>query len=146
MRWITREHPRVDRVACPWLIQRFIDAAAEFVYVAADAVLAEAKARDATAFDVPGVHLGRKGSECSFDAFVHTYRLADDPALIHLARIVRAADTGRPDLAPEALGFEAILEGVRVIHFPNDQEQRAASVPIMEALYAYCRERAATSP
>ena len=138
MKWITREHPHVDRVACPWLIQRFVDPAAEFLYVSGDRVLAEAAAQQATPFDVAGVDLGHHGEECSFDAFVHKY-VDQDPAMARLARIVRGADTDRPDLAPEVNGFKAILEGLRALHYPNDQAQREASAPIMEALYAYCR-------
>jgi hypothetical protein len=141
VKWITREHPRVDRVACPWLVQRWIDPQAEFLYVAADRVLDEARRQGATPYDVKGVELGHHGAECSFDAFVHRYGLDRDPALAYMARIVRGADTEDKDLTPESRGVEALLEGVRAMHYPNDQRQREASVPILDALYAFCKAK-----
>jgi hypothetical protein len=141
VKWITREHPRVDRVACPWLVQRWIDPQAEFLYVAADRVLDEARRQGATPYDVKGVELGHHGAECSFDAFVHRYGLDRDPALAYMARIVRGADTEDKDLTPESRGVVALLEGVRAMHYPNDQRQREASVPILDALYAFCKAK-----
>ncbi|HEV8535457.1 MAG TPA: chromate resistance protein ChrB domain-containing protein [Candidatus Limnocylindria bacterium] len=142
MKWITREHPRVDRVACPWLIQRFVDGAAEFLYVPADRVIGEAERTGATPYDVSGVELGHHGAECSFDAFVHRYSLdRSDPAMAYLARVVRGADTADKSITPESIGLEAVLDGLRALHYPDDQAQREASVPVMDALYAYCRER-----
>jgi hypothetical protein len=141
MRWITREHPRVDRVACPWLIQRFIDRDAEFLYVPADRVQADAQRTGATPYDVSGVELGHHGAECSFDAFVHKFGLDGDPAMAYLAKIVRGADTADKSVAPESVGLEAVLEGVRALHQPNDQAQREASIPVMDALYAYCKAK-----
>jgi hypothetical protein len=141
MRWITREHPRVDRVACPWLIERSIDPDAEFVYVPADQVIAEAKRLGATPYDVKDVELGHRGPECSFDAFVHKYRLEGDPALAYMAKVVRGADTSAKTLTPESQGLEAILEGIRALHYPNDQAQREASRPVLDALYAYCKQK-----
>lgn len=138
-KWITREHPRVDRVACPWLIERFIDRDAEFLYVPADAVMSEAARQGATPYDVPGVALGHHGDECSFDAFVRTYDLLADPAMAYMAKVIRGADTSAKDLTPESRGLEALLDGVRALHHPDDQEQRRASRPILDALYAYCR-------
>lgn len=141
MRWITREHPRVDRVACPWLVERFVDQDAEFIYVAADQVASEAVRRGATPFDIKGVELGHHGPECSFDAFVRAYGLGSDPALAYMATVIRGADTDDKTLTPESSGVEALLDGVRELHFPDDQAQRIASYPVLDALYAYCRAR-----
>jgi hypothetical protein len=140
-RWITREHPRVDRVACPWLIERFVDKVAEFLYVASDKVAAEAKRAGATPYDVKDADLGHHGAECSFDAFVHQYALDKDPAMAYMAKVIRGADTDDKDLTPESRGVEALLDGVRAMHHPNDQEQRRASRPILDALYAYCQAK-----
>jgi len=141
MKWITREHPRVDRVACPWLIERSIDQDAEFVYVAPDRVIAEARRLGATPYDVADVELGHHGPECSFDAFIHKYGLDSDPALAYMAKVIRGADTSAKTLTPESIGVEAILEGVRELHYPDDQAQRRASRPVLDALYAYCKQR-----
>jgi hypothetical protein len=141
MKWVTREHPKVDRVACPWLIQRFVDREAEFLYVPAERVLAEAGATGATPYDVSGVELGHQGDECSFDAFVHKYSLDRDPAMAYLAKVVRGADTADKSITPESIGLEAVLDGIRAIHYPDDQAQREASVPVMDALYAYCEAK-----
>lgn len=142
MKWITRERPRVDRVACPWLIERFIDKDAEFVYVPRDRVMAEAERLAATPYDVPDVELGHRGPECSFDAFVRKHGLDRDAALAYMAKVIRGADTDAKDLTPESRGVEALLDGVRLLHTPDDQRQREASRPILDALYAYCREKA----
>jgi hypothetical protein len=144
-RWITREHPRVDRVACPWLIERFVDKDAEFLYVASDTVAAEARRVGATPYDVKGVELGHHGAECSFDAFVHMYALDGDAALAYMAKVIRGADTEDKDLTPESRGVEALLDGVRATHHPDDQAQREASRPILDALYAYCRTKVSSS-
>ncbi len=93
MKWITREHPRVDRVACPWLIEKFVDKQAEFLYVPSDQVASEAQKRRATPYDIKDVELGHQGPECSFDAFVHKYGLENDPAMAYIAKIIRGADT-----------------------------------------------------
>lgn len=140
-KWITREHPRVDRVACPWLVERFVDREPEFLYVPADAVLREAERQGATPYDVPGVELGHHGAECSFDAFVRRYGLDSDPAIAYMAQVIRGADTSAKDLTPESRGVEALLDGVRATYHPNDQEQRRASRPILDALYAYCQTK-----
>lgn len=144
-KWITREHPKVDRVACPWLIERFVDKEAEFLYVPKDAVLREAERTGATSYDVQGVELGHHGEECSFDAFVRKYDLLRDPAMAYMAKVVRGADTSAKDLTPESRGLEALLDGVRALHHPNDQEQRRASKPILDALYAFCQTKVARS-
>jgi len=141
MKWITREHPRVDRVACPWLIERFIDGSAEFIYVAADQVLAEAHERGATPYDVEDVELGHHGTECSFDAFIRKYGLEKDRALAYMARVIRGADTADKTITPESVGVEAILEGLRHLHYPDDQRQRDASRPVLDALYAHCQAK-----
>ena len=141
MKWITREHPRVDRVACPWLIERFVDKTAEFQYVPSDQVMAEAKKRGATPYDVKDVELGHHGPECSFDAFVHKYALDKDPAMAYMTKVIRGADTADKTLTPESIGVEALLEGVRELNYPNDQKQREASRPVLDALYAYCKAK-----
>jgi hypothetical protein len=141
MKWITREHPRVDRVACPWLIENFVDPSAEFLYVPADRVAAEAERSGATPYDIKGVDLGHHGAECSFDAFVHTYKLDTDPAMAYMARVIRGADTDDKTITPESVGIEALLDGVRELNYPDDQKQRIASRPILDALYAYCRAK-----
>ena len=143
MKWITREHPRVDRVACPWLIERFIDKDAEFLYVPGDQVMAEARRTNATPYDVKDVELGHRGAECSFDAFVNKYGLDKDSAMAYMAKVIRGADTEDKTLTPESIGIEALLEGVRLAHQPNDQRQREASRPILDALYRYCQAKVA---
>jgi len=139
MKWVTRARPKVDRVACPWLIKRFVDREAEFLYVPGDQVMEVAKKQRAIPFDVPNVELGHHGPECSFDAIVRKYNLSD-PALQKLAVIVRGADTDAKDLAPECRGLEAIAEGFRLI-FPNDHELLEREIPVYDALYAYCQQR-----
>jgi hypothetical protein len=140
MKWITRERPKIDRIACPWLIARFIDAAPEFLYVPGADVLRLADETGAIPYDVPGVELGHHGERCSFDAFLDTYRL-DEPALLKLAGIVRGADTGRLDLAPEATGLYAISIGLSR-HFADDHEQLRHGMVMYDALYAWCRHDA----
>jgi predicted MFS family arabinose efflux permease len=141
MKWITREHPRVDRVACPWLIEKFVDKDAEFLYVPSDQVASEAQKRGATPYDIKDVELGHHGPECSFDAFVHKYGLDKDPAMVYMAKVIRGADTADKTVTPESQGIEAILDGIRHLHYPNDQKQRAASRPLLDALYAYCQKK-----
>lgn len=139
MRWITRERPKIDRVACPWLVARFIDQAPEFFFVPAGAVLERARALDAIPFDIPGVELSHVGERCSFDAFLAIYRL-DDPALLRLAPIVRGADTGAPQLAPEASGLLAVSLGLSAM-FPDDHEMLRHGFVVYDALYAWARDR-----
>jgi len=141
VKWITREHPRVDRVACPWLIEKFVDKQAEFLYVPSDQVASEAQKRGATPYDIKDVELGHHGPECSFDAFVHKYGLDTDAAMVYMAKVIRGADTADKTLTPESVGIEALLEGIRLVHQPNDQKQREASRPILDALYAYCQAK-----
>jgi len=141
MKWITRERVKVDRVACPWLIKKFVDPQAEFLFVPADEVMAVAEREHATPYDVTGVELGHHGKECSFDAMVKKYRLDQDPAMILLAKIVNGADTDNSLWnQPEAAGLNAIAEGFRHLGFNGDREINAAEWIVYEALYAYCRE------
>ncbi len=139
MKWVTRERPRVDRIACPWLIKRFVDEQAEFLYVPGDQVMTVAEREGATPFDVPGAELGHDGEACSFDAIVKKYGLID-PALAQLALIVRGADTDAKDLTPESRGLEAIATGFHLA-YQDDLEQLAHELPVYDALYAYCRRR-----
>ena len=141
MKWITREHVKVDRVACPWLIKKFIDPNAEFHFVAADQVMLEAQRLGATPFDVPGVELGHHGKECSFEAILKTHRLAEDATLRLLAKIVNGADTDNSLWhQPESAGLKAIAEGFRHLNFRDDHEINAAEWIVYDALYAYCKE------
>ncbi len=146
MKWITRSRPHVDRVACPWLIKKFVDSDAEFLYTAASyqepaSLLAVAERENATPFDVAGVELSHHGKECSFDAVIHKYGLTD-PALLKLAVIVRGADTNAMGLAPECAGLEAIAAGFRLA-YDDDQQQLRAALPVYDALYAYCQKKVA---
>lgn len=137
MKWVTRARPKVDRVACPWLIKRFVDPEAEFLYVPPDQVLETARREAAIPFDVPNVELGHDGPECSFDAIIKKYHLADH-ALQRLAIIVRGADTAAKELAPESAGLEAIAEGFRLV-YRNDHELLEREWSVYDALYAYCQ-------
>lgn len=142
MKWITRERVKVDRVACPWLIKKFIDKDAEFYFVPADKVMQEAARLDAVPFDVPGAELGHHGKECSFEAMIRKYKLATDPALELLARIVNGADTDNTLYKqPEGPGLKAIAEGFRHLAFRDDHEINTAEWIVYDALYAYCKER-----
>jgi hypothetical protein len=139
MKWVTREKARVDRIACPWLISRFIDKDPVFLFVPAEQVLEVARREAATPFDVPGAHLGHHGARCSFDAFLDEYELAD-PALHALALIVRGADTEARGLTPESAGLYAAASGFREIA-RDDADNMARQFPMYDALYAYCRSR-----
>ena len=141
MKWITREKVKVDRVACPWLIRKFVDAEAEFLFVPADQVTEQAERLGATPFDVPGVELGHHGSECSFDAIIKKFELTADPALALLAKIVNGADTGNALWRqPESAGLAAVAEGYRHLGFPDDLAQNSAEWIVYDALYAYAQE------
>jgi hypothetical protein len=137
MKWITRAKARVDRIACPWLIRRFIDKQAEFLFVPDADVMATAAREGATPYDVPGVELGHHGERCSFDAFLDKYRLTD-PALQALALIVRGADTDARGIAKEAWGLYAVASGFREIS-RDDFENMERQFHVYDALYAYCR-------
>jgi hypothetical protein len=141
MKWITRERVKVDRVACPWLIKKFVDADAEFIFAPADKVLDEAKHLDAIPFDVTGVELGHHGRECSFEAILKKYRLTGDPALVLLGKIVNGADTDNTLYRQaEGPGLQAIAEGFRHLGFEDDHAVNAAEWIVYDALYAYCQE------
>jgi hypothetical protein len=141
MKWVTREKARVDRIACPWLIARFIDKEPTFLFVPAAEVLTVAKEENATPYDVPGVELGHHGDRCSFDAFLEKYELKD-PALVDLALIVRGADTEARRLTPESAGLYAVASGFRS-STRDDFDNMARQFPVYDALYAYCRARRA---
>lgn len=138
MKWITRERPKIDRIACPWLIARYIDDAPVFLYVPRGEVMQVAAETGATPYDVPGVELGHHGERCSFDAFIEKYAL-DDPALNKLSLIVRAADCGAPQLAVEAAGLLAISKGLS-LNFEDDHEMLEHGMVIYDALYAWCAD------
>jgi hypothetical protein len=140
MKWVTREKARVDRIACPWLISRFIDKQPEFLFVPADQVMAVAKRDQAIPYDVPDVELGHHGEQCSFDAFLDKYKL-DDPALQRLALIVRGADTSHRELTAESAGLYAYATGFQATS-KDDFENMARQFPAYDALYAYCRIKA----
>jgi hypothetical protein len=141
MKWITRARVKVDRVACPWLIRKFIDPQAEFLFVPEDRVMEMAGREGATPFDVKGVELGHHGKECSFDALVKKYQLHRDAALVLLAKIVNGADTDNTLWnQPEAAGLNAIAEGFRHLGYKDDHEIIAAESIVYDALYAYCQE------
>jgi len=139
MKWVTREKARVDRIACPWLISRFIDRDATFLFVPDAEVMRVAEREKAIPYDVPGVELGHHGDRCSFDAFLDKYRL-EDPPLSALALIVRGADTSARHLAPESPGLYAVASGFRETS-KDDHENMARQFPVYDALYAYCRSR-----
>ena len=136
-RWVTREHPKIDRIACPWLISRFINPLAAFLYVPADQVVAVAKREEATPYDIEGVKFGHFGDRCSFDAVIDEFAIAD-PALDHLATIVRGADTSRHDLAPQCKGLVAISYGLSA-NLPDDHEMLRHGMVMYDALYTWCR-------
>jgi protein-tyrosine-phosphatase len=144
MKWITRERARVDRIACPWLISRFIDPHPEFLFVPASQVLDGAKREQAIPYDIPNVELGHHGPKCSFDAFIERYELAD-PSLARLAPIVRGADTDDRGLTPESAGLYAAATGFQASS-RDDFENMARQFPMYDAFYAYCRAQAPAAP
>ena len=137
-RWVTRERPKIDRIACPWLIARFIDKHAEFLYVPTKQVLEAARERDAIPYDIPDVAFSHDGDLCSFDAFLKHYRLTD-PALRQLAVIVRGADTHQLELSPQASGLAAISLGLSRT-FSDDHEMLKHGMVMYDALYAWCKQ------
>jgi hypothetical protein len=141
MKWITRERVKVDRVACPWLIRKFVDKDAEFIFVTVEKLQAEAKRLSAIPFDAKDVELGHHGKECSFEAIVKKYKLAGDAALVLLGKIVNGADTDNTLYQqPEGAGLEAIAEGFRHLGYKDDHEVNRAEWIVYDALYAYCQE------
>ena len=141
MKWITRERVKVDRVACPWLIKKFVDKNAEFIFVPPDKVMEEAKRHGAIPYDVKDVELGHHGKECSFEAILKKYNLTTNLALVLLGKIVNGADTDNTLYAqPEGPGLEAIAEGFRHLGHKDDHALNAAEWVVYDALYAYCQE------
>ena len=146
MKFVTRAHAKVDRIACPWLIKRFVDPSAEFLFVAPENVLAVATSEGAIPFDVPGVELGHHGDRCSFDAVIAKYGLRD-PALDALADIIRGADTGKLNLTAESAGLLAIAHGFHTLSpskFKDDHALLEIQTSMYDALYAHCRNRCST--
>ena len=139
--WMTRERPKIDRIACPWLVRRFIDPLAEFEYVPAAEVVSRAAERGATPYDVPGVTFTHRGERCSFDALIEDFALRD-AALDRLAAIVRGADTGKPDLTPQSAGLLAISLGLSE-NFTDDHAMLERGLVVYDALYAWCRQEEA---
>lgn len=137
MKWVTRRRAKVDRIACPWLIKRFVDPQAEFIFVESERVMDVARGQGAIPFDVPGAELGHHGEKCSFDAILEKYSLTD-PALLELGKIVRGADTQANDLTPYSHGLETVAEGFRQIS-TDDYENMMKQFPVYDALYAYCK-------
>ena len=137
MKWVTRERPKIDRIACPWLIIRFIDQAPEFLFVPTARVFDAAAETGAVPYDIPGAELSHVGEKCSFDAFLEKYRL-DDPALAAMAPIVRGADTSRLELTPQSAGLYAISLGLSAM-FADDHEMLKHGVVMYDALYAWCQ-------
>jgi hypothetical protein len=145
MKWITREHVKVDRVACPWLIRKFVDPDAEFYFVPADSVMREAERLGAIPYDVPNVELGHHGKECSFEAIIKKYNLTEDRALSLLAKIVNGADTDNTLWhQPEGAGLQAVALGFSLLGFKDDHELNAAEWIVYDALYAYCQDMVAS--
>ncbi len=138
MKWITREKAKVDRIACPWLIKKFIDPNAEFLFVPSNKVMEIAKKEGATPFDAPDVELGHHGDKVSFDAFVEKYKLDKDQALVEVAKIVRGADSHKPELTPQSAGLDAIAEGFRQTS-KDDFDNMSKQFHVYDALYGYCK-------
>ena len=147
MKWITRENAKVDRIACPWLIQRFIDKDAVFLYVPTDEVLTSAERETAIPYDVSGVELGHVDGRCSFESIMLKYDLMGDAALVRLAQIVHAADVSADlDSAPEGRGLKAIAHGFSLLHGRDDQKKISLESPLYDALYAWCQREVQASP
>jgi hypothetical protein len=144
MKWVTREHPKTDRIACPWLIRRFIDPDAEIVYVPRDEVLAYAEREGATSFDAPGATYTHRGSKCSFETLIDEFRI-DDPAVAIMARVVHGADVAEDvALMPESAGLFAIADGFALLDV-DDQRQLELELPVYDALYAWAQGQLAIS-
>ena len=145
MKWVTREHPKTDRIACPWLIRRFIDPDAAIVYVPRDQVLDYAAREGATSFDAPGETYTHRDGQCSFEVLVEDYELGGDPALALMAQVVHGADvTEDADITPQSRGLEAIARGFMDLGV-SDQEQLALELPVYDALYAWAEREVASA-
>lgn len=142
MKWVTRENANVDRIACPWLIRRFIDQDAEFLFVGRDEVLKVAEAEGAHSYDAPGAKYTHRDGKCSFDVLVEDFGLSGDPALVRLAEIVHAADVSEDrDTSPEGRGLYAIAHGFALLHGTADHKKIDLESPMYDALYAWCEEQ-----
>jgi hypothetical protein len=137
MKWITREHPKIDRIACPWLIKKFVDAEAEFIYVPKENVFKESENSGAIPYDIPGAEYSHEGEYCTFDFIIKKHQLTDD-ALQQIALIVRGADTDRFDLAPQAAGLWAISAGLSY-NYKNDYQMLETGMKIYDALYSWAK-------
>lgn len=137
MKWVTRQYVHVDRTACPWLIKRFVDQKAEFLFVPVEKIEETVKKEKAIPYDAPGVELGHHGDKCSFDAIVEKYKIKD-PAVLEVAKIVRAADTDKMGMAPEAAGLEAVMTGLGIAS-KDDYETIAKASPVYDAFYTNCK-------
>lgn len=141
MKWVTRENANVDRIACPWLIKRFIDPDAEFLFVGRDEVLAVADREGAHSFDAPNAEYTHRDGKCSFDVLVEEFDLRNDPALVRLAEIVHAADVSEEfDSSPEGRGLSAIAHGFALLHGAEDHRKIELETPMYDALYAWCQQ------
>ena len=139
MKWVTREHPHTDRVACPWLIRKFIDLEAEIVYMPAEHVLPYAEQSGAISFDAKGARYTHRDGLCSFEVLIEEYGLGGDPALVLMARVVHGADVADDrDITPQSLGLLAVADGFALLGLP-DQEQLTLELPVYDALYAWCQ-------
>jgi hypothetical protein len=145
MKWVTRENANVDRIACPWLIKRFIDPDAEFLFVPRDEVLDVAGRESAHSYDAPGAEYTHRDGKCSFDVLVEEFNLTDDPGLVRLAEIVHAADVSEDiDASPEGRGLSAIAHGFALLHGTEDHKKIKLETPMYDALYAWCQHEVAT--
>jgi hypothetical protein len=145
MKWVTREHPKTDRIACPWLIKKFIDPDAEFMYVPADQVLEVAEREGAHSYDAPGATYTHRDGLCSFEVLVEDYGI-DDPAVHRLARIVHGADVADDrDATPESRGLLAVAEGFHLLIPDDDRRQLQTELPVYDALYAWCQNQLTAS-
>jgi hypothetical protein len=146
MQWVTREHPHTDRIACPWLIRRFIDPEAAIVYVPRDEVLPYAEREGATSFDAPGARYTHRDGLCSFEVLIEEYKLAADPALALLARVVHGADISTDrDATPQSRGLLAVADGFALMGLP-DQRQLELALPVYDALYAWAQREVSSRP
>jgi hypothetical protein len=138
LKWVTREYVHVDRTACPWIIRRFINPKAEFIFVPVEKIQEVVKKEKAIPYDAPGVELGHYGDKCSFDAFIEKYKI-NNPAVLELAKIVRSADTDKPE-APEAAGLDAVMTGISMAA-KDDHEAIEKAGPVYDAFYTFCKLR-----
>ena len=144
MKWVTRENANVDRIACPWLIRRFIDTDAEFIFVGRDEVLEVAEREGAHSYDAPGAEYTHREGKCSFDVLVEDFKLAGDPSVVRLAQIIHAADVSEDiDSSPEGRGLSAIAHGFALLQGTDDHKKIELETPMYDALYAWCQQQTA---